>query len=117
MTLRILISTQETIYERKGSPGGSLPLFLYADFIATEFNLKVDIYDPLYNSQNYINNLNFNIVDEVNINNYDFIINHYFYLIVLKILKFKYDINSNFFRSIAYFFKKTVQESPAFGLK
>ena len=41
----------------------------------------------------------------------------YFYLIVLKILKFKYDINSNFFRSIAYFFKKTVQESPAFGLK
>ena len=105
MTLRILLSTQETIYEKKGSPGGALPLFLYADFFASEFNLKVDIYDPLYNSKDYINNSNFNIVEEVNVNDYDLVINHYFYLIILKILKFKYSINSNFLARISYFFK------------
>ena len=115
MVLRVLISTQETQYEIKGSPGGSLPLFLLADFLSTRFKLDVDLYDPIYNSKDHINDSSFKIKSEINIKDYDLIINHNFYVTYIKIFNLRYGINTKFLYNFFYFTKKVEQESPLFG--
>ncbi len=115
MVLRVLISTQETLYEIKGSPGGSLPLFLLADFLSVKFKLNVDLYDPIYNASDYLNYSTFKIKNAVNINDYDLIINHHFYVTFIKIFNFRYGINTKFLYNFFYFIRKVEQESPLFG--
>ena len=70
MVLRVLISTQETQYEIKGSPGGSLLLFLLADFLSVKFKLNVDLYDPIYNATDYINYSSFKIKKSLEVSIY-----------------------------------------------
>ena len=117
MEIKVLLSTQETTYEKIGSPGCSLPLFIFADFFSKYLNLKIDIYDPIYNASEYIDSPNFRIVSYVKKNDYDLIINHQFFITTIKLFGFNFGNNSKNFYSINALLKYIFQSSPLFGLK
>ena len=84
---KILFSLKTDFNGRSDAVGLPLIMILYAELFAHLFKYKVEVFDPFFETDKHIKDYNFKIVKklDMNLNDYDRIINPLFYVSSIKV--------------------------------